>query len=89
MKDLSFLTIQELKSLLAKKEISTQDILQATFSRIESLDPELKAFVEVFGKDSVLEHRHETGGVLQDIPGAIKDNICQQDRITSCGSKML
>src|SRR3990167_2280618 len=88
MNDLSFATVQELKEGLAKKEYSRQEVVQFFMQRFAQHDEKIKSALEIFDEASILQ---KTGpaGFLNGIPGIIKDNICQQDRIASCGSKML
>src|SRR5260221_6258407 len=84
-----FITIQELEQKLAKKEITREEILEFYLRRFEAFDGELGSALEIFDKESILKNSHENGNELYGIPGLIKDNICQQNRITSCASKIL
>ena len=88
MNDLSFATIEELKKGLVKKEYSKSELLNFFIERFAQHDEKVKTALEVFDTDSILK-KHQSGGVLDGIPGLIKDNICQKSRITSCASKML
>lgn len=88
MKNIAFASIKTLRELLAKKEVSAQELVQASLQRIAQHDKDMKSFIEVYDQKTIMDKSIATG-VLQGIPGAIKDNICQQDRIASCGSKML
>ena len=83
-----FATIQELKDTLAKKKVSRQEVLDFYLRRFEAFDKEIGSALEIFDKDSILASA-KTDGVLDGIPGIVKDNICQKNRITSCGSKIL
>lgn len=84
-----FITIKELEEKLAKKEITREEILEFYLRRFESFDGEIGSALEIFDKESILEKSNSIGGELFGIPGLIKDNICQQDRIASCASKIL
>lgn len=85
-----FITIQELEQKLAKKEITREEILEFYIRRFEAFDGEIGSALEIFDKESILKNTTDaTSGELFGIPGLIKDNICQQDRITSCASKIL
>ena len=84
-----FITIQELEEKLAKKEITREEILEFYLRRFEAFDGEIGSALEIFDKKSILQKTNQQGNELFGIPGLIKDNICQQDRITSCGSKIL
>lgn len=84
-----FITIKELEQKLAKKEITREDILEFYLRRFEAFDGEISSALEVFSKESILQNTNHYGHELYGIPGIIKDNICQQDRTTSCASKIL
>ncbi len=83
----AFATIESLKKALAQKEISVSDLVTLSLERAKKLQ-ELGAVLETFDKESILKDA-KTTGTLAGIPGYIKDNICQRDRITSCGSNIL
>jgi aspartyl-tRNA(Asn)/glutamyl-tRNA(Gln) amidotransferase subunit A len=87
MKDLAFKTIQELKELLENGEVSHEELLDYFIKRAED-HKDLGAVLETFDKESILNN-FKSLGILAAIPGYIKDNICQKDRNTSCGSKIL
>lgn len=86
--NLAFATIKELRAKLDAKEITPKDLAIYFGERFATFDKEVKSALEVFDTDSVLQ-ASEKKGILHGIPGLIKDNIAQQDRITSCSSKML
>ncbi len=88
MNDLSFATVQELQLGLLKKEYSPEELLKFYHQRFATHDSKIKSALEIFDEESVLA-KFKPGGLLHGIPGIIKDNICQQDRIASCASKML
>ncbi len=88
MNDLSFATVQELLQGLEKKEYSREELLKFFMQRFAQHDEKIKSALEIFDEASILQ-KSEQGGILNSIPGIIKDNICQQDRITSCASKIL
>lgn len=88
MKNLAFATIDQLQNLLNNKEISSAELLDYFLKRFARYDGELGSALEVFDKESILANA-ESHGSLQSIPGIIKDNICQKNRITSCASKIL
>lgn len=88
MDTLAFASIKELKSLLAKKEISSEELLDLCLNRFAQFDGELQSALEVFDKKSILEHA-KSQGMLNGIPGILKDNIAQTDRTLTCASKIL
>lgn len=83
-----FITIKQLEELLAKKEITPAEILEFYVRRFETFDGEIGSALEIFDKDSVINVSAQQGDLFG-IPGLIKDNICQKDRVTSCASKIL
>lgn len=88
MDTLAFATITQLQERIQKKEISPEQVVDFFIKRFQKYDGDLGSALEIFEKDSVM-HNSEKQGVLQGIPGLIKDNICQKGRITSCASKIL
>lgn len=88
MNSLKFATIQEIRSLIDKKEITVSQVLDFYLGRFAEIDPKIKSALELFDKDSILK-MYSGSGTLAGIPGLIKDNICQEGRIASCASKIL
>jgi aspartyl-tRNA(Asn)/glutamyl-tRNA(Gln) amidotransferase subunit A len=84
-----FITIKELEEKLAQKEITREEILEFYMRRFEAFDHQIGSALEIFDKESILQRSNSQDGQLFGIPGLIKDNICQQGRITSCASKIL
>jgi aspartyl-tRNA(Asn)/glutamyl-tRNA(Gln) amidotransferase subunit A len=84
-----FITIRELEEKLAKKEITREEILEFYIRRFEAFDGNIGSALEIFDKESILNASNAQGNALFGIPGLIKDNICQQDRVASCASKIL
>lgn len=88
MKDLSFVTIEEIKQDLANKEYQIEDVLDFYLDRFAQHDKTIGSALEVFDRQSILDN-FKCHGILEGIPGLIKDNICQTGRIASCASKIL
>jgi len=88
MTKLAFATIKELKEKLENKEISHEELLDFFLKRFEDFDEKIDSALEIFDKKSILEH-YSAEGSLCGIPGIFKDNICQEERIVSCASKIL
>ena len=88
MNTFAFATIQELQEQLIQKKISHPELLDFFIDRFAQHDAKIGSSLEIFSKESILKEYVPTG-ILNGIPGLIKDNICQKDRITSCASKML
>jgi aspartyl-tRNA(Asn)/glutamyl-tRNA(Gln) amidotransferase subunit A len=91
------LSARELNQKFLDKSLSAETIIQHFLSRIESIDPEIKAFLRVY-KESALEEarsqdarlaRGEKLGRLAGVPIAIKDNIHIEGDLTTCASQFL
>jgi aspartyl-tRNA(Asn)/glutamyl-tRNA(Gln) amidotransferase subunit A len=94
--DLHTLTMHELHDLLDKREVSSREITEAFYRRIEALDNRVHAYLTLT-RELALEqadqadHQRRRGesGPLLGIPLAIKDVICTKGVRTTCGSKIL
>lgn len=83
-----FMTIQELKTKLANKECSSQEIKAFYLERIKKYDPALNSIIEAFEHaDADAEVASE--GLLAGIPYVCKDNILQKGYIASAASNVL
>ncbi|MFA5074764.1 MAG: Asp-tRNA(Asn)/Glu-tRNA(Gln) amidotransferase subunit GatA [Candidatus Babeliales bacterium] len=85
----AFLTIKEIKEKLEKKEISASELIDFYINRSQKYNNKLNAILEIFDKNSLSFDNKNTNALLNNIPGLLKDNICQKNRTTSCGSKIL
>lgn len=83
----AFETIRSLQSRIKNKTISRAEVIDYYHHRCQALDTKVDALLEVFSKESLVKDAKD--GVLSGIPGVLKDNICQKDRITSCASRIL
>jgi aspartyl-tRNA(Asn)/glutamyl-tRNA(Gln) amidotransferase subunit A len=90
-------SIKELHQQLVAKERSAVEITTETLTRIEKIDPKVKAFLTVTadlalstaqGVDDKIA-RGESIGILEGIPIGIKDNMCTKGIKTTCGSQIL
>ena len=88
MKSYAYATITELQNDLKTKKVSPKELVDYFSDRYTKYNEKLGACLELFDKESVVKKSSSTGP-LTGIPGAIKDNICQEGRITSCASKIL
>lgn len=88
MTKLAFASIKELRDRISRKELSPEELLDATLKRFQTHDTKLGSALEVFDKASILP-RAAQQGTLGGIPGVVKDNICMKGRITSCASRIL
>src|SRR5205807_5367246 len=84
------------QDILSKKTTATQ-VAERFFSRIEAIDPKVRAFLSV-NKPAALAAAKKvdekiasggTPGLLAGLPVAVKDNLCTVDAPTTCGSKIL
>ncbi len=89
-------SLKQLSAALAAKKISSRELTQSYLSRIETLNPDLNAFITVDAEKSLMQADAADkllaagkGGPLTGIPVAQKDIFCAQGWRTTCGSKML
>jgi len=94
--EISSLTIHEVSSLLARREISAVEALESVISRIEAVDGSVNAYItKTYGlareqatrADVLLAEKNAVP--LTGVPLAIKDILCVKDVRTTCGSRML
>jgi aspartyl-tRNA(Asn)/glutamyl-tRNA(Gln) amidotransferase subunit A len=90
------LTITELAELLREREISASELTVLHLDRIQSLDPDVKAFLRVTEDLAVkqadaADRALQAGdpGPLTGIPMAVKDVLCVKGVETTAGSKIL
>ncbi|HAN10321.1 MAG TPA: Asp-tRNA(Asn)/Glu-tRNA(Gln) amidotransferase GatCAB subunit A [Clostridiales bacterium] len=90
-------TVHELCDMLDKNETTSVELTKACFKRIKEVEDKVQAFITIT-EDSALKQAEEKDkkrkngeviGKLHGIPMAIKDNICTEGILTTCGSKML
>ncbi|WP_312653469.1 Asp-tRNA(Asn)/Glu-tRNA(Gln) amidotransferase subunit GatA [Proteiniclasticum sp.] len=92
--DLYKLKSHELKSLLEKGELKSEEIVSSFLQRIEDVDPKVSAFLYVDKEESLknakkADENRENGGLLSGIPVGIKDNISVKGMQNTCGSKFM
>ncbi|PKM83304.1 MAG: Asp-tRNA(Asn)/Glu-tRNA(Gln) amidotransferase GatCAB subunit A [Firmicutes bacterium HGW-Firmicutes-14] len=94
---LNTLTAHELHEKLLGKEVSSVEITEAVFKRIDEVDEKVRALVTLT-RDIAMDRargvddkiaRGESIGLLEGIPVVIKDNMCTEGVLTTCSSKML
>jgi aspartyl-tRNA(Asn)/glutamyl-tRNA(Gln) amidotransferase subunit A len=96
MRELHYLTIHDAAALLAKREVSSRELTQGALARIESVEPNVRAFLTVTADRALAQAyaadaRIAAGerGELLGVPVALKDLLSTRGVATTCGSKML
>lgn len=90
------LSISEAREKLDNKEITSSELTKSVFSRIDSVEPKLDAYLTICREEALLSAKEadkrieagEKGGLLG-IPVSVKDLICTKGVKTTCASKML
>ena len=87
----------ELSRLLKSKEISSKELVESVFKRIDKKEGSVNAYItqtkEIALKQAEKADKRIAGGEetsqLNGIPIAIKDNLCTKGIRTTCASKIL
>ncbi len=95
--DISSLTIKHLSKLIASREISCLEVVDATIERIKKLNPKLNAFITILDEPARREAKHADSlikqgkylGPLHGIPISFKDLIYVNGVKSTSGSKIL
>ncbi len=91
--NLTSLGLAELRSLIHKKEVKAEEVIQAHLERIDDREKDISAFLTVCGEQALVRAREidrkKDPGKLAGLPIAIKDNIVTCRIRTTCGSKIL
>ena len=95
--NLMSLTAVELGKKIKNKEVSVVEAVKAALEQIESVDKDVNSYVTVCA-ESALKRAEEVQklidegkltGPLAGVPVAIKDNMCTENVLTTCSSKIL
>ena len=86
-----------LHDMLVNKEITSLELTEAVFARIDEVEGDVKAYLTITRDEAIAQAKAvdekiakgETISFLEGIPGAIKDNICTKGVKTTCASKIL
>ncbi len=95
--DLNYASIDELAPRIRSGDLSPLELTQAALDRIEHLEPQLNAFLEVFSESALAQARESKveiaagnyRGPMHGIPIALKDLIDVEGTITTGGSTVL
>jgi aspartyl-tRNA(Asn)/glutamyl-tRNA(Gln) amidotransferase subunit A len=96
-KNIHDLSAVALTELFKNGSLSATEITQKTLTRIEQIDPQLRAFLAVFKERSLqkakeLDQKRAAGkplGKLAGVPVALKDNMHVKGELTTCASRFL
>ena len=94
MSTLTDYSISELQRLYKNRDVGPVEVTKAYLDEIDSKDPLVRAFLEVFHESSIrrageLEGMPPEDMPLYGVPVALKDNICVKGRLLTCGSAVL
>lgn len=91
MSELMFRPVDELAGLVRSGEISARELVGASLERIEALNPEINAFVDVFAEDALAEAEAIGAGderPFAGVPIAIKNNRALAGRRLTMASEL-
>ncbi|MDA8083550.1 MAG: Asp-tRNA(Asn)/Glu-tRNA(Gln) amidotransferase subunit GatA [Nitrospiraceae bacterium] len=90
------LGIHEIRAMLDRKEITSKDVTDSVFGRIDAVEERIRAYVTVTKDEAVRMAAaadgatgSDTAAPLSGIPVAIKDNMCTKGILTTCSSRIL
>lgn len=94
---LSKLTALELGRKIQSREVGVKEAVSAALENISKCDKDINAFITVDTEGALkradeIQDKIDAGNLtnpLAGVPVAIKDNICTESLLTTCGSKML
>jgi len=87
----------ELAGMLRKREVSSREITESVFQRIDETEKVLNAFITIMREEALKQadkaddrfRKGEGASALDGIPFAVKDNLCTLGIRTTCGSNIL
>lgn len=92
------LTVIELNKKYKSGELKVVDVVSSVLEKIEKKDKEYNCYITIIEKEDLIKKAKEIQskidngvltGPLAGAPIAIKDNICTEGVLTTCGSKIL
>lgn len=95
--DITCLTAVELGKKIRAGEISVREAVEASLAQIDKVEKDVHAFVTINREEALkradevqkLIDAGELTGPLAGVPMAVKDNMCTEGVLTTCGSKIL
>lgn len=87
----------ELSAAIREDRVTATDAMEAVLARIDAREKDINAYVTIDREQAMRAaaaaqakiEKGELTGLLAGVPVAVKDNICTQDLLTTCASKML
>jgi aspartyl-tRNA(Asn)/glutamyl-tRNA(Gln) amidotransferase subunit A len=91
------MTAHELGELIKNRKLSAVELAKAILGRIKKVDSKIGSYITVLEEGAVKRaqevqdriDRGELRSPLAGIPMALKDNMCTEGILTTCGSRML
>jgi aspartyl-tRNA(Asn)/glutamyl-tRNA(Gln) amidotransferase subunit A len=95
--ELAYLNLKEIRRMLARKEISSRELVEAQLQRLGKLQPRLNAFITVCAEEALEAARRADEeaaggralGALHGIPLTVKDIFWTRGVRTTSGSRIL
>ena len=89
--------IKEISQQLISRQITSLELTQHYLQRIKKENPKINAYISVLEKEALAAAKEsdiylakkQPRSEVEGIPLAIKDNICLEGTLTTCGSKIL
>jgi len=90
-------TATQLSTMLKNGEVSSKEITDSVFQRIDQQEKNINAYISVFREKALLQakaadkkfSKKKQPSLLNGIPIALKDNLCTREVTTTCGSNIL
>ncbi|WP_026476969.1 Asp-tRNA(Asn)/Glu-tRNA(Gln) amidotransferase subunit GatA [Alkaliphilus transvaalensis] len=95
--ELRTMSIDEIVTGIKNRKIKAQELIETIYKKIDEVDPILQGYLTLCKEEALKQAKQidekamkgEKLGKLAGVPVAIKDNICTDGVLTTCGSKML